>query len=238
MESGMPELTLSGSSNPPLGGRQHPARAGGRGRLQDLHLPAAVLQAHLRRLRRGVRRRAGRVRRRPGVRPLPENHRFQIPEGCHWNDVRAVDRKRRPGAPEGDARDREGQPGHPLRHLRRRPVDQQGAPLRCPAPRPDRALLPASPGQPAGPGRHPRPGLRVPDQEVRRRHQQEGRRVLHPALRGAADGQHPRPAGGRDHLRPRLRHRRHAAGGRPPRQGAAAATTARSGASSSARRRT
>ena len=31
-----------------------------------------------------------------------ENHRFQIPDGCHWNDVR----------------DRAGKPEHPLRNLR------------------------------------------------------------------------------------------------------------------------
>ena len=41
--------------------------------------------------------------------------------------------------------------------------------------------------------------------------EQEGRRVLHPALGGRPAGQHPRPAGGRDRLRPGLRHRRHAA---------------------------
>ena len=42
--------------------------------------------------------------------------------------------------------------------------------------------------------RRPRRRLRVPDREVRRRHQQEGRRVLHAAQRRAADGRHPRPA--------------------------------------------
>ena len=50
------------------------------------------------------------------------------------------------------ARHREGQPRDALRHLRRRPVDQQGAPVRCAAVRPDRALLAAAAGQRAPPG--------------------------------------------------------------------------------------
>ena len=76
---------------------------------------------------------------------FPENHRFQIPDGCHWSDVRERDRERRAGAAERHARDREGQPGHALRHLRRRPVDEQGAAPRRAAARPHRALLAASP---------------------------------------------------------------------------------------------
>ncbi len=42
---------------------------------------------------------------------FPENHRFQVPEGCHWKDVRAK------SANIGHALHRAGQPGHPARHL-------------------------------------------------------------------------------------------------------------------------
>ncbi len=167
-----------------------------------------------------------------------DEHRFQIPEGCHW-ERRARDAgERGHGAAKRHARHRGGQPEAPLRRLRRRPVDQQGAPARQPAQGPDRALLAAQPGQPARHQRRDGRRLRVPDQEVRRRHQQEGRRVLHPAQRGAADGRHPRPAGGRDRLRPGLRHGRHAAGGGRPRAASTAAIRAPSSASSTARRRT
>ena len=161
-------------------------------------------------------------RSRAATRSMPCSRRttgFQVPEGCHWGDVRTVTTNVGQALQTRAARHRARQPRHALRHLRRRPVDQQGAPLRCPAARPDRALFRGSPSAtPRGRGRSPGTGVRVPDQEVRRRHQQEGRRVLHPALRRAADGEHPGPAGGRDHLRPRLRHRRHAAGGDPPRE--------------------
>ena len=72
---------------------------------------------------------------------FPETHRFQIPEDCHWNDVRADADQCRHGPAARHARDREGQPGHALRRLRRCPVDQQGSAVRCAAQGPDRALL-------------------------------------------------------------------------------------------------
>ena len=70
---------------------------------------------------------------------FPENHRFQIPleatgagasgrQGC-W-----------PCPAERPARHRDRQPRQALRHLRRRPVDQQGPPLRRHAARPGRAF--------------------------------------------------------------------------------------------------
>ncbi len=67
--------------------------------------------------------------------------------------------------------------------------------------------------------RHPRRRLRVPGRQVRRRHPpQQGRRVLHAAQRRADDGRDPRSEGRRVDLRPRLRHRRHAARRHRPRE--------------------
>ena len=78
-----------------------------------------------------------------------DEHRFQIPEGCHWNDVRATPSNVGRGAAERHARDRGGQPEAPLRGVRRRAVDQQGPPARRAAQGPDRALLGLAAGQPA-----------------------------------------------------------------------------------------
>ena len=171
-------------------------------------------------------------------RSFPENYRFQIPDELPLAGCAEGRDECRAGAPDRHARHRAGQPAHALRHLRRCAVDEQGPPLGCAAARSDRALLPAVAGKCRGPGGCARAVVRIPDQEVRRRHQQEGRRVLHPALRGAAHGEHSRSARGRVHLRSCLRHRRHAARGHPPCAGDATATTARSGASSTVRRKT
>ena len=87
-----------------------------------------------RRLRRGVRRRRSRSPAATSSTPsFPENHRFQIPDGCHWSDVREQHRERRPGAPARHARDREGQPRDALRHLRRRRSGptRTACPTRC-----------------------------------------------------------------------------------------------------------
>ena len=80
---------------------------------------------------------------------FPESHRFQIPEDCHWNDVRDQGEQCRRGPAARDAGDREGQPGHPVRRVRRCPVVEQGAAVGCPAQGPDRALLQAAVRQPA-----------------------------------------------------------------------------------------
>jgi type I restriction enzyme M protein len=76
------------NSNPTSGAPPCSCAAHRCGRLQAVHLPAAVLQAAVRRVRRGDAGRAGRVRRRPALRRLPENHRFQIPAEAHWREVR------------------------------------------------------------------------------------------------------------------------------------------------------
>ena len=44
-------------------------------------------------------------------------------------------------------------------------------------------------GNQAAAGGRPRPVLRIPHQKIRRCHEQEGRRILHAAPRGAVDGQ-------------------------------------------------
>ena len=61
-----------------------------------------------------------------------------------------------------------------------------------------------------GRGERPRRRLRVPDQPVRRRRRQEGRRVLHAALGRAADRRAARAGRGDAHLRPDRRVCRHA----------------------------
>jgi hypothetical protein len=126
---------------PPLGVCQHPARPGGCGRFQDLHLPAAVPQADLRCLGRGVRR----DRRRPAMPNWPgspSRTASRFPTAATGTTCApSPPTSAMPAA--GHARDREGQPRHPLRRFRRCPVDQQGSAVRCPAQRPDRALLAA-----------------------------------------------------------------------------------------------
>ncbi len=155
------------------------------GRLQGLHLPADVLQADQRRLPGGVRRRRWTS---PAATtsspPSPRTTASPSPTGCLWHDVRERTENVGAGAAYRAARDREGQPGDAVRHLRQRHVDEQGQAARPQAVRPDRALLDQAADQ-----RRRRPGrvrqrLRVPDQAVRRPVQQEGRRVLHPALGG------------------------------------------------------
>ena len=73
----------------------------------------------------------------------PENHRFQIPRGATGAEVRQGARNVGQAAPNRHARHRDRQPGQALRHLRRRPVDQQGPPVRRHAARPGRAFLAA-----------------------------------------------------------------------------------------------
>ncbi len=59
-----------------------------------------------------------------------ENHRFQIPEGAHWNDVRQTPKGVGRGHSESNARHRICQPRHARRHLRRCALDQPRAPAR------------------------------------------------------------------------------------------------------------
>ena len=65
-----------------------PARHHRRWRLQAVHLSATVLQAPVRRVRRGDADRAGRVDGDQQFSLFPENHRFQIPSEAHWRRVR------------------------------------------------------------------------------------------------------------------------------------------------------
>ena len=66
---------------------------------------------------------------------FPENHRFQIPDGCHWRDVRERTTNVGQALAARDARDREGQSQHALRHLRRCAVDatRSASPTSCSA---------------------------------------------------------------------------------------------------------
>jgi hypothetical protein len=84
-----------------------------------------------------------------------------------------------PGLAAGHAGHRDRQPRQALRHLRRCAVDQQGPPVRCHAARPHRALLHAGTHRRQPARGRAGPGLRVPDQEVRRRLRPHRRRVLH-----------------------------------------------------------
>ncbi len=109
----------------PLGRGHAPARPHRRRRLQAVHLPAALLQAALRRLGRGVRRPRSTRPAATTTTPVPRpNDRFQIPDGAHWADVRGASRDVGPGAAERLARHRGRQPRAPVRRLRRRSVDR------------------------------------------------------------------------------------------------------------------
>ena len=73
---------------------------------------------------------------------FPENHRFQIPDGLPL--ARRAGTERPTSARRLQQAMREIEQANPdtlLRHLRRRPVDQQGPPLRRAADGPDRPLL-------------------------------------------------------------------------------------------------
>ena len=136
------------------------------------------------------------VRRRPRVRRVRREPPVRDPRGLPVGRRARSHRERRHGAADRVPRDREGQPRHAVRHLRQRQLDQQGQAARPQAGRPDRALLHQDAVERRGPAGRVRQRLRVPDQAVRRPVEQEGRRVLHPALGGRPAGQHPRPAGG------------------------------------------
>ena len=76
----------------PVGRGQAAARADRRGRLQAVRLPAAVLQAPVGRVGRGV---PSGARARPADAAYARataDDRFAIPEGAHWADVRAASR--------------------------------------------------------------------------------------------------------------------------------------------------
>jgi type I restriction-modification system DNA methylase subunit len=74
------------------------------------------------------------------TRQFAENHRFQIPEGAHWNDVRQTPKN--VGAPSRRpcARIETANPDRSTASSAT-PLDQQGAPARRHAEEPDRALL-------------------------------------------------------------------------------------------------
>ena len=208
----------AGAGVVPLGRRQPPARPDRRRRLQAVRLPAALLQAPLRRLGRGVPERPRRDRRRglrAGDRRRPVHHPGRRPL------VRRArgGARRRPEAAGRVPRHRDGQPGAPGGGVRQRAVDRQGADAGRDAQEPDRALL-AAHAQPRR-GARGRTGqrLRVPRQAVRRRQRPHGAGVLHQPHAGAPDDADTPAAAGRAHLRPDCRHRRHAHLG--PRRGAA-----------------
>ena len=67
---------------------------------------------------------------------FPENHRFQIPPKSHWHEVRQV-AKDVGRTLQSALRAIDRQSRQALRHLRRRPMDQQRPPLRRHATGPD-----------------------------------------------------------------------------------------------------
>jgi hypothetical protein len=132
-----------------------------------------------------------------------ENHRFQIPEGAHWSDVREkvenvglalqnAMRQIEMANPQtlygifGDTQwsNKDRLPDSLLRdlieHFSKVPLGNAN-------------VAPDLAGQ----------AYRVPHQTLRRPLEEEGRRVLHPTLRRSDDGQHPRPD--RRTNRPRFR---------------------------------
>ena len=176
-------------------------------------------------------------RRRPGR--LPRGPPLRRPRGLPLaRRPRDPGQRRRCALPR-HARDRARQPRHPLPRLRRRRLGQPRDAHRRDPQGPDRGAFGGLARQQGRQHGRPRRRLRVPDRQVRRRHQaQEGRRVLHPAQRRPDDGRHPRPEGGREHLRPGLRHGRHAARRDRARAARGRRRRARSSARSTARRRT
>jgi hypothetical protein len=90
----------------------------------------------------------------------PDEHRFQVPENCHWNVVRETP----------------ANVGTALQNAMRgiEAVEQQRSPAGRPAQRPDRAFFRPQAGQQPGGQRRHRRRLRIPDQTVRRRHQPQG----------------------------------------------------------------
>ena len=111
------------------------------------------------------------LRREP---PLPDPRRRALgrrPRGHRPTSAQAI--------LQAHARDRGGEPRHALRRLRRRAVDEQGPPARRDAARPDRALLDQDALDRQRARGRARQGVRVPDQEVRRRLRPHRAGVLH-----------------------------------------------------------
>ena len=181
-------------------------------RLEELHLAAPLLQADLRCLGRGTRRRCRGVRR--GLRrraPLPDPRGLPL-AGCA-RDPENVGNGASPTPCAGSSR--RTRSTSTVSSVTRSGPTRTGCRTPCSRISSSTSRRITS-RQSKRHERHPRRRVRVPDQEVRRCHQQEGRRVLHPAQCRPADGRHPRPEGGRDRLRPGLRHRRHAPRGPRP----------------------
>ena len=144
----------------------------------------------------------------------PDEHEFFVPPEARWAEIvresmnlgEVVNRasaeieeanpgpaRRRAAQHQLERRVEAGQPAQPRPHHR-----QPAAALR--RTRPERREPDA--GWRTGRGERPRRRLRVPDQPVRRRRRQEGRRVLHTSLGRAADRRAARAGRGDAHLRP------------------------------------
>ena len=193
------------------------ARPHRRRRLQAVHLPAALLQAPV--ATSGTRSTSRRFDETgdAGYARATANDRFPIPDGAHWTDVRSASRD----------------VGRALLNAFRaieaaNPKRLSGvfgnAPWTNKAQLPDETLKnliehfsqhDAEPGDRAR-GRA-RQRLRVPDQAVRRRQRPHGAGVLHQPHARPPDDADARAAARRAHLRPDLRHRRHAHLVRSPR---------------------
>ena len=162
---------------------------------------------------------AGGVRRRPRVRGLRREPPLRDPRGQPVGRRAQPHREHRHAPADGVPRDREGQPetlygifGNANWTNKDKLPDRKLADLIEHFSTQDALQRQRRPGR-------VRQRVRVPHQAVRRPVEQEGRRVLHPALSRRPADQHPRPAGGRERLRPGLRHRRHADRGHRAREG-------------------
>ena len=206
------KLDDSGPEITSLGMRRDPPRQRrGPDRLEGVHPAAAVLQAHLRCLGRGDGGRRGALRRRRAGR-LPRGSPLQRPRGLPLARRSRDPGQRRRRALARHARDRAREPRHALSRVRRRRLGQPGDAHRRDPQGPHGGAFRGVAREQGGQHGRPRRRLRVPDRQVRRRHQaQEGGRVLHAPQRRPDDGGAARPEGRRDHLRPGVRHGRHAA---------------------------
>ena len=139
-----------------------------------------------------------------------ENHRFAIPEGDLWADVRSHTENIGTAL---QAAFREIEKANPETLYgifgNANWTNKDKLPDRK-AGRPDRALLHQDALQRGSAAGCVRQCVRIPHQTLRRSVEQEGWRVLHPALGGRPADQHPQPGRGRERLRPGLRHRWHA----------------------------
>ncbi len=170
----------------PLGGGRHPARIDRQQRLQDLHLRPAVPEAAVGPVRGGGgeadrrRRACGRGPDRSGRAPVLRAEAGAV--GRHRCRGRRHRRDPQQGVlGVGGTERRVGGRARRYRLQRRTQARRRAQPRHRAGPAGAALLAGFAPQRPHGGARSARPRLRVPDQAVRRRRGQEGRRVLHAA---------------------------------------------------------